>query len=77
MKQISEVGEKPFTSSLNICQCPEAESKESMGPNTGVYYKLTLFLLQSRLKHIYHGPMPETSISPQSGTSDLASAACL
>jgi hypothetical protein len=48
----------------------------------GVDYKLTLCPLQSRLQHIYHGqpyarfdlnPMPESTLYPKSGTSDLAS----
>jgi hypothetical protein len=52
-----------------------------MGPYAGVdNYKLTFCPLQSRLQHIYHGharvdlnPMPETTLSPQSGTLNLAS----
>jgi hypothetical protein len=52
------------------------------GPYTGVDYYLTLCPLQSRLQNIYHGqpyaivdldPMPESTVSPQSGTLDLAS----
>jgi hypothetical protein len=56
-----------------------------MGPCDGVDYNLTLCPLQRRLQlqHIYHGqpyaridlnPMPESTLSPQSGTLDLASA---
>jgi hypothetical protein len=37
---------------------PEAESKEKhawcVGPYAGVDYNLTIYLLQSRLQHIYH-----------------------
>jgi hypothetical protein len=53
-----------------------------MGPYAGVDYNLTLCPLQSRLQHIYIGqpyarvdlnPMPESTLSPQSGTLDLAS----
>ncbi len=49
----------------------------------GLYdYNPTLCPLQSRLRHIYHGqpyarvdlnPVPETTLSPQSGTLDMAS----
>jgi hypothetical protein len=65
--------------------CKEAEFKEKhgvMGPYTGVDYNLTLCPLQSRLQHIYHGqpyakvdlnPMLGSTLSPQSGTLDLAS----
>ncbi len=54
-----------------------------MGPYAKVDYNLTLCPLQSRLQHIYHGqpyasvdlnPMPESTLSPQSETLDLASA---
>jgi hypothetical protein len=53
-----------------------------MGSYAGVDYNLTLCSLQSRLQHIYHGhpyarvdlnPRPELTLSPQSGTLDLAS----
>jgi hypothetical protein len=65
----------------------EAESKEKHGvfdPYAGVDYNLTLCPLQSRLQHIYHGhgqlyarvdlsPIPESTLSPQSGTFVLVS----
>ena len=49
---------------------------------TGVVYNLTICLLQSRLKHIYHGqpyakvdlnPMPELTLSPSQGLKIVAS----
>jgi hypothetical protein len=47
-----------------------------MGPYAGVDYNLTLYPLQCRLQHIYHGqpysradrnPMPESTLSPGQG----------
>ncbi len=54
-----------------------------MAPYAGVDYNLTLCPLQSRLWQPYagvdrkvHNPMPESTLSPQSGTLDLASVLC-
>jgi len=47
----------PVLSVALSTECTEAESKEKhgVGPFAGVEYSLTLFPLQSRLRHIYHG----------------------
>jgi hypothetical protein len=53
-----------------------------MGPHAEVDYNLTLSRLQSRLQQFYHGhpyarvdlnPLPDSTLSPPSGTLDLAS----
>ncbi len=45
-----------------------------MGPYARVDYNLTLYRLQSQLKHMYHGqPYARVDSILQSGTQDLAS----